>query len=400
MRISLDQVQQAARRIQGSVVRTPCVKSDVLSTRLGCELFFKHDHLQATGSFKERGARNALMMLSDEAKSLGVIAASAGNHALALARHGKLLGIPVTVVMPDFAPLTKVVKCTQLGANVIQQGSTFDDARAHATRLANDRRLTYVHGFDNFDVIAGAGTVGLEILEDVKNLDAVLVPVGGGGLLAGIAVVLKALSPTTRLIGVETEYAPTMHASVSAGRVVKIDAKPTLADGLAIAQAGQNCFDIVKQTVDQIVLVDETHIARAVLELLEVERMLVEGAGAAAYAGLLQHDLGLTGKRVCVVLCGSNIDLSILGRLIDRGLAASGRLCRLKCAIPDRPGGLARLTSLIASTGASIQEVSHDRNFESPDIASVVVDFVLETRHATHIDLVRKALNDAGIRVL
>ena len=398
--IRLQDIQAAAVRIAGAVVRTPTTRSEVLSKRLGFELFLKHDHLQATGSFKERGARNALMLLPDEAKKQGVIAASAGNHALALARHGQLLGISVTVVMPDFAPLTKVMKCSALGARVIQHGHTFDDARGHATELSQTQGLTYVHGFDDANVIAGAGTVALEMMQDVANLDAIVVPVGGGGLLAGVAVAVRGLLPQMKLIGVETEYAPTMHASLAAGRLVTIAARPTLADGLAIARAGQRCFDIVKDQVDQVVLVDETHIARAVLDLLEIERTLVEGAGAAAFAGVTQHDLGLKGKRVGVVLCGSNIDLSILGRLIDRGLAASGRLCRLKCAISDRPGGLARLTSLIAQTGASIREVAHDRNFESPDIASVVVDLVLETRQASHIEMLRRTLEASGVRVL
>ena len=398
--VTIDDIRAAAGRIESSVVRTPCTKSSAFSQVAGAEVFFKHDHLQSTGSFKERGARNTLMLLTAEQKASGVIAASAGNHALALAHHGRELGIAVTVVMPKFAPLTKMVKCGGLGANVIQHGESFDDARAYALELTRDLHLTYIHGFDNPHIIAGAGTVALEMLQDVSQFDAILIPVGGGGLLAGMAVAIRTISPGTKIIGVETEHAPTLHASLGAKKIVRIDARPTLADGLAIAEPGKLCFDIATQLVDEVLLVDESHIARAVLQLLELERTLVEGAGAAACAAVLQFAARWKGQRIGVVLCGSNIDLSMLGRLIDRGLAADGRLCRMKCAISDRPGGLARLTALIAQTGASIREIDHDRNFASPDVASVVVNIVLEIRDRNHAEELKTHLAAHAIRVV
>jgi threonine dehydratase len=372
----------------------------MLSQLTGSDVYCKLDHLQVTGSFKERGACNRLAQLNDEQRRRGVIAASAGNHALALAYHGQQRGIPVTVVMPMWAPLTKVSNCRSFGAEVIQQGDSFDEARATALRLCDERQMTYVHGFDDADIISGAGTIGLEILQDVPDADAVVIPVGGGGLIAGAGVAIKAIRPATKVIGVETENAPTMHASLRAGRLVKIPSKPTLADGLAIAEAGRLCFEICKSVVDDIVLVDEAHIARAVLRLLEREKTVLEGAGAAALAAMLQHDLNLRGKKVVLVLCGGNIDLTMIAKVIDRGLAADGRICRITCSISDRPGGLARFASLIASTGASVKEIDHDRNFAGADIAMVYVNCVLETRDVAHIAEVRKTLTDAGVAVV
>lgn len=400
MPVTLSDIRAARDRIAGAVYRSPCPYSLLLSRLCNSKIYCKLDHLQVTGSFKERGARNRLSKLSDEQKSRGVIAASAGNHALALAYHGKQLGIPVTVVMPVWAPLTKVTNCRTLGANVIQQGESFDEAKSRAMQLCDERQMTYVHGFDDDDIIAGAGTIGLEILEDVPDVDAVIIPVGGGGLIAGAAVALKALKPGVRVIGVETQNAPTLRASLDAGKIVKIPSKPTLADGLAIAEVGARCYELAKQFVDDVVLVDEAHIARAVLRLLELEKTVLEGAGAASLAAMLQHDLHLDGRTVVLVLCGGNIDLTQISRVIDRGLAADGRLCRFVCSISDRPGGLARLTSLFAQAGASVKEIDHDRNFAGADIATVYANCVLETRDHAHIDEIEKALRAAGVDVV
>lgn len=400
MPVTLSDIRAARDRIHGAVYRSPCPYSLLLSRLCGCEIYCKLDHLQVTGSFKERGARNRLSRLSDEEKRRGVIAASAGNHALALAYHGKELGIPVTVVMPVWAPLTKVTNTLSFGARVIQSGESFDEAKSRAMAICAEECLTYVHGFDDDDIIAGAGTIGLEILEDVPDVDAVIVPVGGGGLIAGAAVALKGVKPSVRVIGVETQNAPTLRASLDAGKIVKIPSKPTLADGLAIAEVGARCFELARQYVDDVVLVDEAHIARAVLRLLELEKTVLEGAGAAALAAMLQHDLKLQGKTVVLVLCGGNIDLTMISRVIDRGLAADGRICRFVCSISDRPGGLAWLTSLFAKAGASVKEIDHDRNFAGADIATVYVNCVLETRDIAHIDEIEKALRAAGVSVI
>ncbi len=400
MSVTLQDIRAAEQRIRGAVYRSPCHYSLLLSRLTGSRVFCKLDHLQVTGSFKERGARNRLLKLTDDQKRRGVIAASAGNHALALAYHGQQLGIPVSVVMPMWAPLTKVSNCRTFGANVMQQGESFDDARAHAMSLCEQQQLTYVHGFDDADIIAGAGTLGLEVIEDVPDADAVIIPVGGGGLIAGAGVAIKALRPGVRVIGVETQNAPTLFESRRAGRIVRIPSKPTLADGLAIAEVGKLCFEICQRVVDELVLVDEAHIARAVLRLLELDKTVLEGAGAASLAAMLQHDLGLRGKTVVLALCGGNIDLTMLSKVIDRGLAADGRICRFTCSISDRPGGLARLTSLLAQAGASVKEIDHDRNFAGADIATVHVNCVLETRDHEHIRAIESMLAREGVAVV
>src|SRR4051812_16714500 len=282
--VTLADIRAAAERIKGAVYRSPCPYSMALSRFTGAKVYCKLDHLQLTGSFKERGVRNKLVQLDDASRRAGVIAASAGNHASALAYHGQLLSIPVTVVMPKWAPLVKVANCKALGANVILHGDSFDEARRRATELAQEKRITYVHGFGDPQIIAGAGTMGLEILEDVPDADAVIVPIGGGGLIAGVGVAIKATNPRCRVIAVEPKHAPTYKASIDAGHVVRIETKPTLADGLAIAEVGKLCFEIARRVVDEVVLVDEAQIAQSVLRLLELEKTVVEGAGAVPLA--------------------------------------------------------------------------------------------------------------------
>lgn len=397
MPVTLKDIHAAAERIREAIYHSPCPYSLSLSRFVGAQVYCKLDHLQMTGSFKERGARNKLIQLSDAAKRGGVIAASAGNHAQALAYHGQLLGIAVTVVMPRWAPLVKVSNCRTLGAEVILHGESFAEARARALQLCEDRKLTYVHGFDDPDIIAGQGTVGLEILEEVPDVDCVIVPVGGGGLIAGVATAIKSIRPNVRVIGVEPRNAPTYFASVKAGKVTRIETQPTIADGLAVAEVGKLCFDLARQYVDDIVLVDEGQIARAILALLEMEKMVVEGAGAVSLAAAMDPELNLAGKKIVLCLSGGNIDVTQINRVIERGLAADGRLCRLICHITDRPGGLAKLTQVIAATGASVKEIFHDRNFGPTDISSVAVHCILETRDFNHIREVDEALKSAGI---
>ncbi len=399
MTVTLAEVRAAADRIRGAVYRSPCPYSLNLSRLTGARVFCKLDHLQMTGSFKERGALNRLLRLTDDQRRRGVIAASAGNHALGLAWHGSRLGIPVTVVMPERAPLVKVANCRSFGAEVIQRGEYLDEARVHADELAATRGLTYIHGFDDPDVIAGQGTIGLEILEDVPDVDDVIVPVGGGGLIAGIGTAIKALKPGVRVIGAESAAAPTLHASLLAGKPVRIAPKPTLADGLAVAQAGALCVEIAKRVVDQVVLVDEPAIATAVVRLLELEKAMVEGAGAVPLAAVLSGAVPVAGRTVVLVLAGGNIDLTVLGRVIDRGLAADGRLCRVTVHISERPGSLARLLSVIGDAGASVDEVFHDRHFGAQDVAQVTVTVVMETRDHAHVEAVRAALGTAGYQV-
>ncbi len=397
MHVSLEDIRAAQVRIAPHIYRSPCPYSLLLSRLTGSSVYCKLDNLQVTGSFKERGARNRLELLSPDERRRGVIAVSAGNHALGLAYHGRCLGIPVTVVMPRWAPLVKVSTCASFGAEVVQEGETFALARARALEIAAERSLTFVPPYDDPHIIAGQGTIGIELVEDLPQLDAVLVPVGGGGLITGIAVAIKALAPQVRVIGVEAESAPTMHAAIQAGHPEPITAKPTLADGLAVAKAGDIAFAQCRSLVDRFVLVDEARIAQAILRLLELEKLVVEGAGAVPLAALMRGDLGLEGKHVALVLAGGNIDVSMIARVIERGLAADGRLCRITARISDRPGGLARVVEVVAGTGASIKEVHHDRNFGPADVALVGVSLVLETRDARHIAQVRAALAQAGI---
>ena len=395
--VSIDDLRAAADRIKGGVARTPCLYSERLSPIVGMDLYLKREHRQRTGSFKERGARNALMRFSDAQKKAGVIAASAGNHALALAFHGQALGIPVTVVMPRFAPMVKVANCRGFGAEVLLHGEHIGDAKDHAMTLVDERGLTYLNGYDHPDIIAGAGTLGLEMLEQVPGLDAVVVPVGGAGLIAGVALAVKSVRPEVRIIGVEPKRAASYGPALDAGRPVPGRMLPTLADGLAVPMVGDNAYAIAAQYVDQVVQVDEHDIALAILRLTEMEKAVVEGAGAAGVAALLGHKLdGLQGKRVGTVLCGGNIDSTMLGRIIQRGLAADGRLCRFSAHISDRPGGLAGFTQVLAEEGVSVLDIAHDRVFGGDEIASVSVECKVETRDHPHIETLRRRLEAEG----
>lgn len=397
--VTLETIRAARERIGEFVYHSPCPYSVHLSRLCGCDIYCKLDHLQATGSFKERGARNKLALLSAEQKRRGVVAASAGNHALALAYHGQQLGIPVTVVMPQYAPLIKVSNCRSFGAEVVLHGERYAEALQQALSLSEQTGRTFVHGFDDPDIISGQGTMGLEILEDVPDADAVIVPVGGGGLIAGVALAIKSLRPQVRIIGVEAESAPTLKASLDAGRVTRIETRPTLADGLAIAEVGRIPFDIARKSVDDVKLVDEAQIATAILRLLEMEKTVVEGAAATPLAAAMTRSLGLEGKKAVLCLCGGNIDVTLISRVIERGLAADGRLCRIFASISDRAGSLARLLAVIAETGASIKEVAHDRNFGPADVAQVAVSVILETRDFEHIRQIRQHLAARGIEL-
>ena len=399
--VTLDDIRAAAARIAGGIARTPCPPSIPLSELTGCRVWCKLDLMQRTGSFKERGARNALEQLSPGARSRGVVAASAGNHALGLAWHGKLLGIPVTVVMPRFAPLVKVATCRKLGARVVLEGESFEDARALAVELAARDGLERIHGFDDPRVIAGQGTMALEILDEVPDADAIVVPVGGAGLLAGVAVAAKSIRPGIRIVAVEPAAAGSLSASLTAGQPVQVPLRPTLADGLAVGKVGEIAFPLAAPLVDRVVTVDEDLLALAVLRLSELEKTVVEGAGAAPLAALLGDALPeLRGKKVVLLLCGGNIDMATLGRVIDHGLAADGRLWRFATRVMDRPGGIARLTASIAAAGASVLEITHDRTFAGPDVFSVVVDVTVQTADHVHVAALRERLIHDGFAFL
>lgn len=398
---TLADIQAARERIRGGIYESPCVESIPLSKLTGAHIHCKLDYLQRTGSFKERGARNALLQLSPEQRRRGVIAASAGNHAQGVAYHGSLLHIPVMVVMPKFAALVKVTNCRHLGATVVLHGADLTEARAEAEVIATRDGLTFIHPFDNEQVITGQGTIALEILEQAPQVQAIVTPVGGGGLLAGIGTVVSALRPDVRVIGVEPERAACLTAALGAGHPVAVALSPTLADGLAVAQVGARPFEILKRVVDQVVTVDEAAIALAVLRLIELEKSVVEGAGAAPLAAFLAGKLNaLAGQEVVLVLCGGNIDLSMLDRVIEVGLVADGRLSRFTVSISDRPGGLARLAELIASTGASIKEIVHDRAFAGPELSEVRIVCIVETTGHEHVAALHRALAAAGVPVV
>ncbi len=363
------------------------------------QIYCKLDNLQRTGSFKERGARNALAQLPPDQQKRGVIAASAGNHAQALAYQGKLLGIPATVVMPKFAPLVKVNNCQKLGATVVLHGKDFGEAKAHAHEIAKEKALAYIDGYDDPAIINGQGTMGLEIVGQVPDLDAVIVPVGGAGLLAGVSLAVKTLRPDVKIVAVEAENVASFSAALEASKPVEIALHPTLADGLAIPQVGSNAFEIARSLVDQTVTVTEEQIALAILRLVELEKSVVEGAAATPLAACLSGKLNdLASKRVVLLLCGGNIDPNVLSRVIERSLVADGRLGRFTAVISDRPGGLADLAAQIASTGASIKQVVHDRAFASSDVSAVNVLCTVETRNHEHLAELRAKLKSHGVK--
>ncbi len=401
MPVSLADIRAARRRIADGVVATPCPESIPLSEITGAHIFCKLDNLQRTGSFKERGARNALLLLSPEQRRRGVIAASAGNHAAALAYHGQLLKVPVTVVMPDYAPLIKISTCKKLGARVLVHGVDFAAARARADELVAAEGLTYIHGFGAPEIIAGQGTLGLEVLEQVSKVDAIVCPVGGGGLLAGVALAVKSLRPRVKIIAVESEATGNLTAALKAKKPVTVERHPTLADGLATLTVGPNSFSIIKSRVDRVVRVTEDQISLAILRMLEMEKIVVEGAAAAPLAAMMSGQLDeLSGRRVALVACGGNIDPAILSRVIEKGLVSDGRLTRFTVAISDRPGGLAALARVIAESGGSIKDIEHDRAFSGPDVHAVNAICTIETRDHAHVRDLHTALQAAGFPVL
>jgi len=392
-------VEAARVRLQGAIYETPCAYSQTLSELSGAQCYVKLENLQMTGSFKERGAANLLLQLSAAERRRGVTAASAGNHGLAVAFHAARLGIPATIVMPTYAPLIKVTSARRYGAEVILHGANYDEAYERAQAVVAERDAVFVHPFDDARVVAGQGTLGLELVEQVEGLDAVVVPVGGGGLIAGVALAIKSRRPDVRVIGVQSAAVPGMERALAAGERVRVPAGATIADGIAVRRVGALTYELAARLVDNVVTVDEEELANAVLLLLEIEKTVVEGAGAAPLAALLNRSLGLTGGRVVLVLSGGNIDVTMLARIIERGLVKDGRLVRLGVVLQDRPGALARLTAQLAEERANILQIEHDRAFAGQPIGSTEVELTLETSGRKHIDAIKQRLESAGYSV-
>ena len=394
--LTYSDIQAAAERLRAHVLRTPCVASQTLSHIVGAQVFLKFENLQFTASFKERGACNRLQLLSAQEKARGVIAMSAGNHAQGVAYHAQRMGIRAVIVMPRFTPGVKVERTRGFGAEVVLHGDTLEAARLHAYELAQAHNLTFVHPFDDAGVAAGQGTLAMEMLADQPDLDVLLMGVGGGGLIAGVATAAKAIKPALRVVGVQTSRFPSMLNAVQ-GTDLPMGTS-TIAEGIAVATAGTLTREVVRQHVDDLLLVDEGDIEQAVLMLLEIEKTLVEGAGAAGLAALIRHKAQFQGKKVGLVLSGGNIDPLLLAAIIERGMARSGRLARIRVSARDVPGVLAKITATVAEAGANIEEVHHQRAFTMLAAQNVEIEFVLQTRNPAHVDQVLASLRSAGMQ--
>jgi threonine dehydratase len=395
--VSLADVVAASGRIAGAVVRTPTLLSKTLSDLTGARVYLKFENLQFTAAYKERGALNRLMILSPEARARGVIAASAGNHAQGLAYHGARLGVPVTIVMPRPTPTVKVMQTEGHGATVVLHGEKFEDAYAHARQLEQEQGLTFVHPFDEPDIIAGQGTIALEMLEEVPGLDTLIVPIGGGGLISGMATAARGLKPEMMIVGVQAALYPSMYGHVK-GTDMPCDGD-TLAEGIAVKEPGFLTRRFVDALVDDIVLVDERALEQAVSLLLQIEKTVVEGAGAAGLAALLSHPKMFVGRTVGLVLCGGNIDTRLLANVLLRDLARSGRLARLRLRLQDRPGSLYHVARVFDEQHVNIIEVYHQRVFTSLPAKGLITDIECETRDEAHLDRLIAALRDAGYDV-
>ena len=392
--VQLQDIQQAATRLEGQVLDTPCVESKTLSQIVGAQVFLKFENLQFTASFKERGACNKLSQLTAAERSHGVIAMSAGNHAQGVAYHAQRLGLRAVIVMPRFTPGVKVERTRGFGAEVVLHGDTLEDSRSHALALAASQGLEFVHPYDDEAIVAGQGTVALEMLRAVPDLDTLVIAVGGGGLIAGMATAAKTLQPGIEVVGVQTERFPAMFNAIKGTQHPQ--GSSTIAEGIAVGAPGAVTREIIARLVDDLVLVDEGDIEQAILMLLEIEKTLVEGAGAAGLAALLKYPGRFAGKRVGLVLCGGNIDPLLLASIIERGMVRAGRLARVRVSSRDVPGSLARITAIVGEAGANIDEVHHQRAFTTLSAQNVEIELVLQTRGAAHIGQVLDALHSAG----
>jgi threonine dehydratase len=383
--VSLADIQAARRSLRDIIIATPILPDEHLSAELGARIFLKAENTQRSGSFKIRGAYNKMSRLSQEERAHGVIAPSAGNHAQGVALAAKLLGIPATIVMPERAPLTKVSATRRLGAEVVLHGASFDDAVAHARLLSEQHGYTYIHAFDDPKIIAGQGTIGLEIVEALDDLDMIVVPIGGGGLIGGIAIAAKALRPNIRIIGVQAAGCAPVIPSLAAGEPLLSPTARTIADGIAVKRPGTLTLPIIRELVEQVVTVDDTQIAQAIAHAVQFNRLVVEGAGAAGLAAVLAGVIPVrTGEKVCVVLCGGNIDTNLLARVLEQVAVRQGRYILLKTTTDDRPGNLAPLISRVAEAGANVIDVFHRRSVWLAPLDRVGIELVLEVRDEAH----------------
>jgi threonine dehydratase len=392
--VTIDDIREAAKRLQGEVSETPCLPSRTLSAICGCEVFLKFENLQFTASFKERGALNKMAQLTPEERARGVLAVSAGNHAQAVAYHAERMGIAATIVMPRFASSVKVENTRGFGAEVVLEGDTFEDARVIGLRLAAERGHTLVHPYDDPAVIAGQGTIGLEMLAQQPQIDTLVVAIGGGGLIAGIATATRAVRPGIRIIGVQTERFPAAwNAKHGQNRESR---QATIADGIGVKHPGALTLPVIQALVDDVVLVSEDDIEQAILMLLEIEKTVVEGAGAVGLAAVMKDKPRYAGRKVGLVLCGGNIEPLVLAEIIERGMVKAGRLARLRVNVRDVPGALAEVAALLARLGANIDEVQHQRAFTSLSVERVQIEVVVQTRGVEHIERILAAMREQG----
>jgi threonine dehydratase len=392
--IGLPDIRQAAARLHGQVLDTPCVESQMLGQLTGCRVFLKFENLQFTASFKERGACNKLVQLSQDERARSVIAMSAGNHAQGVAYHAQRLGIRAVIVMPRFTPMVKVERTRAFGAEIVLHGDTLEEARGHAAELAQQRQLVFVHPYDDEAIIAGQGTVALEMLEAVPELDTLVVAVGGGGLIGGMAAAAKALKPSLRVVGVQTLRFPNMYNAVKQAALPQ--GGSTIAEGIAVGRPGTFTEALVRRYVDDIVLVDEGDVEQAIVMLLDIEKTLVEGAGAAPLAAMLKEPRQFAGRKVGMVLGGGNIDPMLLAAIIHRGMVRAGRLARMRVCARDVPGSLARITAIVSEAGGNIDEVHHQRAFTMLAAQNVEIELVVQTRGKDHVQALLQALRAAG----
>jgi threonine dehydratase len=385
--LTLKDIWAARERMNGSIVRSRCAPSYSISQFTNSKVWLKFENMQMTGSYKERGALNKILMLSDEERQRGLVAASAGNHAQAVSYHATQRGLSAQIVMPLATPLNKVMSTRRFGAEVVLHGANYDEACVEAQRRCVEQGRTFIHPFDDCAVMAGQGTLGLELLEQLPDVDVLVAAIGGGGMISGVACAIKELNPKVRVIGVQTSRLPSMKAAVDAGKVVTLPVAATLADGIAVRRAGDLTLPMVQRYVDDIVTVEEDEIASAILLLLEREKTLVEGAGAAAVAALLHRNLAdLADRKVAAIISGGNLDVSILSRIIERGLAEDGRMVRLRIHLPDYPGALHRLTGVLAEHRANIVQTAYDRTYFGVDLENTAIDLTMETRGSEHVN--------------
>ncbi|WP_298826042.1 threonine ammonia-lyase [uncultured Piscinibacter sp.] len=394
--LTLADVEAAAQRLRGEVVDTPCLASRTLSALTGCEVYLKFENLQFTASFKERGALNKMAQLGQAERAAGVLAVSAGNHAQGVAYHAQRMGIPATIVMPRFAPAVKVENTRRFGATVVLEGDTFDDARAYGLAMARERGYTVVHPYDDFDVAAGQGTIALEMLAAQPQIDTLVVAIGGGGLISGVATAAKALRPGIEVVGVQTERFPAVWNAIRGEH--RECGQATIADGIAVKTPGALTLPIIRERVDDVLLVGEDDIEQAILTLLEIEKTVVEGAGGVGLAALMKHRERFAGRKVGLVLSGGNIEPLVLAEIIQRGMVKSGRLARLRIDVRDVPGALADVATLLGRLGANIDEVQHQRAFSSLSVERAQIEVVVQTRGVEHIAQILAAMREQGYR--